>query len=112
LELKEKGNNFYKEKKYKNAIECYTNGLKDDTLKNTDKAILYLNRAVSYMNLYQQYQNEKFYSDSVKDAEESYMWNPNYAKAYYIMAKLFLLKNDKYQALKNIKIATSIDPNQ
>ena len=40
------------------------------------------------------------------------MWNPNYAKAYYIMAKLFLLKNDKYQALKNIKIATSIDPNQ
>jgi len=53
LELKEKGNNFYKEKKYKNAIECYTNGLKDDTLKNTDKAILYLNRAVSYMNLYQ-----------------------------------------------------------
>ena len=53
MELKEKGNNFYKEKKYKNAIECYTIGLKDDTLKNTDKAILYLNRAVSYMNLYQ-----------------------------------------------------------
>jgi hypothetical protein len=30
----------------------------------------------------------------MKDAEESYTWNANYAKAYYITAKLFLMKND------------------
>lgn len=110
--MKEKGNSFFKEKKYKNAIECYSNGLQDDSLENNNKAILFLNRAVSYMNLYQQYQNEKFYADSMKDAEESFMWNPNYAKAYYIVAKLYLLKDDGNQALKNIQIATSIDPNQ
>ena len=48
----------------------------------------------------------------MKDAEESYTWNSNYAKAYYITAKLYLLKNDWHLALKNIMIATSIDPNQ
>ena len=50
--MKEKGNAFFKEKKYKNAIECYSNGLQDDSLENNNKAILFLNRAVSYMNLY------------------------------------------------------------
>ena len=48
----------------------------------------------------------------MKDAEESFMWNPNYAKAYYIVAKLYLLKDDVKKALENVKIATSIDPNQ
>jgi len=38
----------------------------------------------------------------MKDAEESFMWNPNYAKAYYIVAQLYLLKDDGNQALKNI----------
>ena len=110
--MKEKGNAFFQEKKYKNAIECYSNGLQDVSLENNNKAILFLNRAVSYMNLYQQYQNEKFYADSMKDAEESFMWNPNYAKAYYIVANLYLLKDDVNKALENVKIATSIDPNQ
>ena len=110
--MKEKGNAFFQEKKYKNAIECYSNGLQDVSLENNNKAILFLNRALSYMNLYQQYQNEKFYADSMKDAEESFMWNPNYAKAYYIVANLYLLKDDVNKALENVKIATSIDPNQ
>jgi hypothetical protein len=54
------------------------------------------------MHLYQQYQNEKFYEDSMKDAQESFMWNPNYAKAYYILAKLFFEKKDLEKALYNI----------
>ena len=30
----------------------------------------------------------------MKDAEESFSWNPNYAKAYYIVAKLLYLKKN------------------
>jgi hypothetical protein len=35
--------------------------------------------------------------------------NPNYAKAYYIQAKLHFIKENNSVALKNILIAKSLD---
>jgi hypothetical protein len=46
----------------------------------------------------------------MKDAQESLFLNPNYSKAYYILAKLFFLKENNADALKNILIAKKIGP--
>ena len=47
LKFKEEGNQFVKEKKYKKAIECYSNAI-EETKSNM---ILYTNRAFAYMKL-------------------------------------------------------------
>jgi hypothetical protein len=39
------------------------------------------------------------------DAKESYMWNPKYGKAVFIIAKLYFLEEDYENALYNIKLA-------
>lgn len=52
VNIKKQGKEFFKIKKYKNAIESYTNGLKDESLLNSDKAILLLNRSICNMHLY------------------------------------------------------------
>lgn len=62
------------------------------------------------MNLYQKNLNEKIYSESIKDTQESLKLNPNYPKAYYIKAKLHFLKENNSVALKNMLIAKSFDP--
>ena len=47
LKFKDEGNQFVKEKKYKKAIECYSNAI-EETKSNM---ILYTNRAFAYMKL-------------------------------------------------------------
>ena len=58
------------------------------------------------MKLYEKNKNEKFFKDSLEDAKESYMWNPNYAKSYYIIAKLHFLDEIYDKALENILFAS------
>ena len=40
------------------------------------------------------------------------MWNPNYPKSYYIIAKLYFLNENYDRALENILIASRMDPLQ
>lgn len=57
---KEDGNNYYKQKKYLEAINCYSNGLELDD-KNS---ALYRNRAACYLALNK-------YEETVKDCDKS-----------------------------------------
>ena len=70
-EWKDKGNAFVKEKKYQEALDCYTEAIKLDA----NNHILYSNRSAMESNL------EKF-EDALKDAEKALEIKSDYVKGF------------------------------
>ena len=99
-EWKEKGNHLVQERKYQEALDCYTKAIELD--KNDP--ILYSNRSAMYYNL-----ND--FENALLDAEEAIYLKPDYAKAY--LRKGNALENQyKYQeALDTYKIGLQKDKN-
>ncbi|CAD8210903.1 unnamed protein product [Paramecium pentaurelia] len=84
LEEKIKGNNFFSQKNYQKAIECYTQAI---NLYGTD-SIYYSNRAVAY-RLLNRYQEAK------QDAEQAIKIDQTNARAYFIYGTIILLEVQK-----------------
>ena len=49
--LKEEGNGFFKTGNYKEALRCYTEALSAGTIKDSEKAVIYKNRAAVRLKL-------------------------------------------------------------
>ena len=99
-EWKEKGNHLVQERKYQEALDCYTKAIELD--KNDP--ILYSNRSAMYYNL-----ND--FENALLDAEEAIYLKPDYAKAYLRKGNA-LEKQYKYQeALDTYKIGLQKDKN-
>ena len=82
--LKEKGNQLVQERKFQEALECYTKAIEIDS----KDPILYSNRSLMYYNL-------KDYDNAIKDADVAILLKPNHSKAY-------LRKGNALEAKKNI----------
>ena len=78
--LKEKGNQLVQERKFQEALECYTKAIEIDSK--------YSNRSLMYYNL-------KDYDNAIKDADVAILLKPNHSKAY-------LRKGNALEAKKNI----------
>ena len=99
-EWKEKGNHLVQERKYQEALDCYTKAIELD--KNDP--ILYSNRSAMYYNL-----ND--FENALLDAEEAIYLKPDYAKAYLRKGNA-LEKQYKYQeALDTYQIGLQKDKN-
>ena len=99
-EWKEKGNHLVQERKYQEALNCYTKAIELD--KNDP--ILYSNRSAMYYNL-----ND--FENALLDAEEAIYLKPDYAKAYLRKGNA-LEKQYKYQeALDTYKTGLQKDKN-
>ena len=99
-EWKEKGNHLVQERKYQEALDCYTKAIELD--KNDP--ILYSNRSAMYYNL-----ND--FENALLDAEEAIYLKPDYAKAYLRKGNA-LEKQYKYQeALDTYKTGLQKDKN-
>lgn len=86
LSYKEDGNENFKYKKYRWAIDSYTEGIKQNCDDNELNSALYGNRAAAHFHLGK-------YWDSLKDAEKSFSLNSKNIKALNRWAKcLFELK--------------------
>ncbi|XP_040886567.1 RNA polymerase II-associated protein 3 isoform X2 [Toxotes jaculatrix] len=99
LAEKEKGNNFFKEGKYDDAIECYTRGMGADPYN----PVLPTNRATSFFRL-------KKYAVAESDCNLAIALDSNYYKAYARRgAARFALK--KYEsALEDYEMVLKLDP--
>ena len=71
LECKNKGNEFLKQKKFNEAIQWYTEGIKYDP----ENHILYSNRSAAYLSL----GNTEF---ALRDANECIRIKPDFPKGY------------------------------
>ena len=84
---KDKGNALVKEKKYKEALDCYSKAIEIDT----NDPILYSNRSAMHLNLFN-------YDQALIDAEKALSLKPDYGKAY-------LRKGKALEGQKRIKEA-------
>lgn len=109
--LKDQGNSFYKNKEYFKAINEYTKALKEIALTDFNlSSIIYCNISNSYFELYSNKKYEDYLDESSKYAKLSSHYNPNYLKAYFRLAKVYLNKQKNDKALRNLIKCVSLDP--
>lgn len=99
-ELKNKGNELFKAKKYKEAISYYTKAIET----KDDVAALYSNRALCYLNL-------GLYFHAKEDCDKAIEADPTFVKAYYrrALAQKELSRYNK--ALEDFEKVLSLDSN-
>lgn len=96
---REKGNKYFSNGNFNEALKCYTRSL----ALNPKSSITYSNRAMAYLKL-------KQYKNAEEDCNESIKIDNKYVKSYYRRA---LAKNGQSKhrsALNDLKIAIEIDP--
>ncbi len=97
---KEKGNALAKQKKYKEALDCYTKGIE----LAPNNQILFSNRSLMHYNLGE-------FNKAIEDAEKAILLKPDFVKAYFRKGKaLESIKNHK-NALDAYKLGLEIDKN-
>jgi len=97
-EWKDKGNALVKEKKYKEALDCYTKSIEIDP----NDPILYSNRSAMHLNL-----NE--FDQALTDAEKAISLKPDYAKAYLRKGKALEGQQKFKEALDTYKLGLEKD---
>jgi tetratricopeptide (TPR) repeat protein len=104
--LKLEGNKFFNEGKYAEAIDYYSSAiglteklsLENKPSEKNKIAILFSNRANTYLNLFK-------YEESLKDSEISILYNPDWFKGYFRKAKALYGLNNFIEAKSFFKKA-------
>lgn len=101
--LREEGNKYFKNGDIDSAIACYTQALDLGDLKDSDKAIIYKNRAACHLK------REK-YSAAVQDATSSLDLVPDDPKALYRRCQAYEKLNKTEDAYKDAAALMKADP--
>lgn len=97
-DLKTKGNNFYKNGEYEEAILTYTEAIEMDPLNH----VLYSNRAAAYAKL-------DMKENGIEDCQKAIELNKDYVKAYIRLGD-FYCNDDKEKAEEAYKKGLEVDP--
>ncbi len=109
-ELKLKANDYFKLKKYKEAIEYYTQAIELDNVSNNDRGIAYSNRSNCYFNIYSSnLDDENLLTAAKNDIKIAISLNPTYMKAYYRLGKIYEAEEKYEKALSYYKKALYLD---
>ena len=98
-EFKDQGNNYVKEKKYKEALECYSKAIELDP----NDPILYSNRSLMHINL-----NE--FEPALVDADKAISLKPDYGKGYLRKGKALASLQRTKEALDAYKLGLEKEP--
>jgi len=99
LQEKEKGNEFFKDNKFPQAVACYSEAIKRDP----SNALLYSNRAAAYIKLAD-------FREALKDCETCLQLDPTNVKAYKRMAIAHNYNKDYHKAMDAYKKALIYAP--
>ncbi|KAF7280413.1 tetratricopeptide repeat domain 1 [Rhynchophorus ferrugineus] len=104
LEYKQKGNEDFKNQKYLEAVQLYTEGLRICPLTfGNDRAILYANRAASKVKLDRK-------SSAIDDCSKAIELNNKYIRAYLRRAVLYEETEKLDESLEDYKKVFQLDP--
>ena len=98
-ECKDKGNAFVKEKKYKEALECYSQAIALDP----NDHILYSNRSLMHLNLSE-------FQPALEDAEKAISLKADYSKGYLRKGKALQGLGKEDEALEAFKAGLQKEP--
>ena len=93
-----KGNALVKEKKYKEALDCYSKAIELDP----NNPILYSNRSAMYLNLTE-------YDQAIADADKAISLKPEYGKAYLRKGNALEKQQKIKEALETYKLGLEKD---
>jgi len=99
LQEKEKGNALFKEGKWTEAIECYSEAIR----RNPEDPTFYSNRAACYLKIMQ-------FSNALSDAEKCLELNPNFAKGFARKGNAHFGMKEYHKALAAFDAGMKIDP--
>nr|KAG5698914.1 hypothetical protein BaRGS_006808 [Batillaria attramentaria] len=101
--LKEKGNEHFKNGQYTEALECYTQALDLGQLKDTDKAVIYKNRAACRLKL-------DNHESAIEDATKSLELVDNDPKALYRRCQAYDALGRVEEAYRDAVALVKVDP--
>ncbi|CCH43616.1 Tetratricopeptide repeat protein [Wickerhamomyces ciferrii] len=103
INFKNQGNEQFKIKQYKSAIEFYNKGLAMNCLDENLVASLFLNRAACNLEL-------KNYRTTINDCRECLKINPRNVKAFYRMSKAFFAIEKFDESIESLQFSLALDP--
>jgi len=114
-ELREQGNTLFREQKFSKAIWAYTDAIEEDPRD----ARLYSNRAASQMGQLQvlykampgpAVEDNSYFKEALGDIRKALEIDPGYVKAWARKGQLWLMADDKVQALAAYEEGLKVDP--
>ncbi|OQR79791.1 mitochondrial import receptor subunit TOM70-like [Tropilaelaps mercedesae] len=103
LGYKNKGNMFFQNKKYEEAVTCYTEAIKVCPTNETAMlSTFYQNRAATYENL-------QMYDNVIEDCNKALELNKRYSKAYFRRAKVWDRRGELLKCLEDATFCTIIE---
>ncbi|XP_003742755.1 mitochondrial import receptor subunit TOM70 [Galendromus occidentalis] len=101
--FKNKGNNLFKVRKYKEAIECYSEAIKVCPIDKVDMlSTFYQNRAAAYENL-------NMVDNVLQDCTKAIELNNKYSKAYFRRAKAFEEKGELQKCVEDATVCAVLE---
>lgn len=101
LELKEKGNEAFRQKKYEKAIEYYTEAL--EHANSSDKHFIYGNRSAAYFSI-------KNFQEAANDAKKCIELKPEWPKGYFRLGKALYELKEHTESYKKLYKGILLDP--
>ncbi|KAH9490559.1 Protein unc-45 B [Bulinus truncatus] len=101
--FREKGNEYFKLGNYEEALSYYTKALDSGPIKDTEKAVLFKNRAACYLKL------NKF-QEAAEDASQSLELSPNDPKALFRRCQAYDQLGRVEDAFKDAVLLIKVDP--
>jgi len=111
--LKEQANKSFDDKDYTKAIDLYTQAISIPNKNNTQTSILYLNRSLGYLKVYEdsnEKQREKYLYKALSDSKQAGYLNPSWFKAYARLGQIYKELNDLESSIENYNNALILDP--
>ena len=99
-EFKQQGNDAFRQKNFKEAIEYFTKAIQ---ASETPSHVLYSNRSACYTSLHE-------YIDALKDAEECVKINPTWAKGYNRVGAAEFGLGQYEESIKSYQKALELEP--
>eukprot|EP01062_Namystynia_karyoxenos_P019115 TRINITY_DN17159_c0_g1_i1.p1 TRINITY_DN17159_c0_g1~~TRINITY_DN17159_c0_g1_i1.p1 ORF type:complete len:592 (+),score=303.25 TRINITY_DN17159_c0_g1_i1:109-1776(+) len=96
---KERGNALFKENKYPDAIQEYTEAIKRCPKEHT----IYSNRAAAYMKM-------GAYDDAEQDCQKCLKLKPDFTKAVVRLAQIYFFRKEYHKAMAEYDKAQKMDP--
>ncbi|CAF0777020.1 unnamed protein product [Brachionus calyciflorus] len=111
-QLKLKANEFYKREQFQKSIDLYNQAIEINNLSTDNKAVLFSNRSLAYLKLYEQNNrlDRNYLFKALVDAEQANIYKPQWSKTYARLGQVYAELNEYKKSIDFYTQALVLDP--